>query len=122
ARPALNCHRRVQAFAQSKLRSSTCNAIGGWIGTDNKLRQGLTPFKSPCYSGDLNEQAAAEIYHEATILDPYQGTYPPTDTGSDGLSVTQVAQHLGYADTDTHTPPLPHVQPPAQAGPGRSGP
>jgi hypothetical protein len=34
-----------------------------------------------------NEQFAVELYHEATIKDGVQGTYPPDDTGSSGLGV-----------------------------------
>jgi len=114
---AVEWQRRVPVFDQGKLGSCTGNAMGGWLGTDNKLRQGLTTFKSPGYSGDLNEQAAVEIYHEATIIDPYQGTYPPTDTGSDGLSVTKVAKNLGYVDTYTHILAVADVKAAVQAGP-----
>jgi hypothetical protein len=36
------------------------------------------------------------IYSEATSKDPFQGQYPPTDTGSDGLTVCKVLQSRGY--------------------------
>lgn len=35
------------------------------------------------------------LYSAATRLDPYPGNYPPTDTGSDGLSAAKAAVKLG---------------------------
>lgn len=40
--------------------------------------------------GAADQNYAIGVYSEATSLDPYAGTYPPTDTGSDGLSVAKV--------------------------------
>jgi hypothetical protein len=39
------------------------------------------------YSRDLG--GAIALYSAATRLDPFQGSYPPDDTGSDGLSVAK---------------------------------
>lgn len=38
---------------------------------------------------------ADRIYSLATTLDPFDGTYPPDDTGSNGLSAAKAAQRLG---------------------------
>jgi hypothetical protein len=37
-----------------------------------------------------DEAYAVDVYKDATHLDDYPGVYPPTDTGSDGLSVAKV--------------------------------
>lgn len=48
------------------------------------------------------EQDAVEIYAAATRIDPYPGSYKPTDTGSDGLSVCKVAKARGLIDSYSH--------------------
>jgi hypothetical protein len=35
------------------------------------------------------------LYSRATELDPYSGTYPPEDTGSDGLSIAKALKEAG---------------------------
>lgn len=50
----------------------------------------------------LTEADALNFYHWATVEDSYKGTYPPTDTGSDGLSVCKGAQHLTWLDSYKH--------------------
>jgi hypothetical protein len=94
--------RRAPVFDQGQLGSCTGNAAAGWLGTDNAVRKGLTTVTAPLPDGTLDENDAIEIYHQATVLDPYPGTYPPDDTGSDGLSVTKVLQSMGYVDSYTH--------------------
>jgi hypothetical protein len=42
-----------------------------------------------------NEDGAVSLYSAATSIDPYAGTYPPTDTGSDGLSIAKVLKAKG---------------------------
>jgi hypothetical protein len=95
--------RQVPVFDQGQLGSCTGNAAAGWLGTDDTVRAGQTTYAGPGGAVKaVDEQAAVEIYHEATVLDPYQGTYPPDDTGSDGLSVAKVLKNLGMVDTYTH--------------------
>lgn len=56
----------------------TFNAAGNRVtGTVNKLKD------------------AVEIYSLATTLDPWDGAYPPTDTGSSALAAAKAAQMLG---------------------------
>ena len=50
----------------------------------------------------LNENNAVDIYSLATKLDSYPGTYPPTDTGSDGASACKALIQLGYAKSCTN--------------------
>jgi hypothetical protein len=52
------------------------------------------------YSAD--EAGAVALYSEATVLDGYAGTYPPTDTGSDGLSVAKALQKAGIISGYLH--------------------
>jgi hypothetical protein len=86
--------RRVPIFDQGDLGSCTGNAALGCLGTD--------PFHSTIDLGergrllDFTEQAAVNIYAMATQVDPFDGSYPPTDTGSDGLSVAKVLTDAGY--------------------------
>ena len=45
----------------------------------------------------LDMDVAVQGYSLATKLDPYPGTYPPTDTGSSGLSAAKAACQMGIA-------------------------
>jgi len=42
-----------------------------------------------------NQDGAVALYSAATAVDPFQGTYPPDDTGSDGLSIAKVLKARG---------------------------
>jgi len=42
-----------------------------------------------------NEAGAVALYSDATSKDPYAGSYPPDDTGSDGLTVCQILKAAG---------------------------
>jgi hypothetical protein len=80
---------------QGQLGSCTGNATVGNLGT--------APFLSTLPSGTtLDEPLAVKIYSLATNLDSYSGSYPPTDTGSDGLSAAKAAKQLGYISGYTH--------------------
>jgi len=45
----------------------------------------------------LNMSDAVKLYSRATEIDPYDGTYPPTDTGSSSLASCKSAQDFGIA-------------------------
>lgn len=53
-----------------------------------------------------DERYAVTVYSEATRIDPYGGTYPPTDTGSNGLSVAKVLLKLGKISGYQHATSL----------------
>lgn len=57
-------------------------------------------------SGDwphrLSLADATRLYSEATRIDPIPGTYPPTDTGSNGLSVAKAAHDEGLVGKYFH--------------------
>lgn len=54
------------------------------------LGLGLAPADEPA-----NERFALALYHEATINDGFDGTYPPDDTGSSGLGVCRALKAAG---------------------------
>src|SRR5215471_6486244 len=41
------------------------------------------------------EKFAVQLYSDATVVDGYPGTYPPTDTGSSGLAICKVLKSRG---------------------------
>lgn len=47
----------------------------------------------------LTMRDATNIYSKATTLDPWQGSYPPDDTGSSGLAAAKAAQAMGIGGT-----------------------
>jgi len=55
----------------------------------------------------LDEKYAVGLYSRATAVDDYQGTYPPTDTGSDGLSIAKVLKERKFIDSYQHATSLP---------------
>jgi hypothetical protein len=87
--------RHAPVFDQGNLGSCTGNAMVGALACD------------PLYAGlpagtTLDEKLAVHVYSVATGLDNYPGTYPPDDTGSDGLSVAKAAQQAGYISGYRH--------------------
>jgi hypothetical protein len=58
----------------------------------------------------LDQNGAVALYGDATKVDPYAGEYPPTDTGSDGLTIAKVltaaGEIAGYQHTFTLTDAL----------------
>lgn len=86
-------HIRVSAVLdQGNLGSCTGNALVGCLGTEPRRKQAKT----------LNEALAVEVYSKATTLDPWDGSYPPDDTGSDGLSVCKAAVQMGLIAAYDH--------------------
>lgn len=98
-------HERVTpVLDQGDLGSCTGNASCGALGT--KPLYDALPSGHPA----LDETLAVHIYSEATKIDPYDGQYPPTDTGSDGLSVAKVCTTLGYISGYLHATTLEAMQ------------
>lgn len=84
---------------QGSLGSCTGNAITGLLGT--------APFYGSLYQARkgglmLDENLAVELYERATSIDPFPGEYPPTDTGSDGLSACKAAQERSLIGQYNH--------------------
>jgi hypothetical protein len=64
--------------------SCTCEAAANVVSTQ--------PFKL-----SLLQSTADQLYRYATTIDPFPGSYPPNDTGSDGASACKALVHYGYA-------------------------
>jgi hypothetical protein len=104
--------RRCPVLDQGDLGSCTGQAAAGWIGTDNTIRQGRA---------DVTEDLAVQLYEAATRLDSFDGEYPPTDSGSDGVSVTKALQRAGYVTAYTHGFSLRALDTALQVGPALIG-
>lgn len=89
--------RQTPVLDQGNLGSCTGNAAVGALGT-SPLWEALAGLSHPA----LDEPLAVSVYSQATAIDAEPGTYPPEDTGSDGLSVAKVCHSLGYVSGYTH--------------------
>lgn len=108
--------RKIPVLDQGDLGSCTGNAAVGCVGTD--------PNHSalPASDGFIGtEDQAIAIYERATVLDGYAGQYPPTDTGSDGLSAAKACQEKGWISGYTHALSVDDVIAGLQSGPGICG-
>lgn len=95
--------REIPIFDQSRqggvpngIGSCTGNAALGVMGTApyfTALAQ-ATETRYPTAAGQypFTDDGAVALYHDITANDPYDGTYPPDDTGSDGLSAAKTLQ------------------------------
>lgn len=95
--------RHIPILDQGNLGSCTGNAAIGCIGTGDFLAS--VPdgnADKPGQDADLDEKIAVAIYSAATALDDYDGQWPPTDTGSDGLSVAKACVKAGLISGYTH--------------------
>jgi hypothetical protein len=93
--------RNYAVLDQGQTGSCTGNAMLGSVYTGN-VYSALTDALKAKYQA--SEATARDVlYHLATTLDPYNGTFPPDDTGSDGTSVNKAAQQLGLISGYTHT-------------------
>jgi hypothetical protein len=104
--------RRIPVLDQGDLGSCTGNATVGVLGTEPYF-SALTPVQRQA----LNEDEAVRLYSQATQLDPWDGAYPPEDTGSDGLSVAKAAVKFGYLSGYQHVTSVAAAQTAIQAGP-----
>ncbi len=94
--------RHIPVLNQGDLGSCTGNACEGAIGTSG-LFDALPPALQPSGSdAGADEAAAVNLYSAATQVDPLAGSYPPDDTGSDGLSVAKAATAAGLISGYTH--------------------
>ena len=106
--------RRVPIFDQGTLGSCTGNAAAGWLATDNSVRPGIL---DGAQFGPVDEDLAVKIYSAATAIDPFEGSYPPKDTGSDGLSVVKILKGWGLVESYSHCFSLNDVLRALQNGP-----
>jgi hypothetical protein len=103
---AVDHQRHVPIFDQGQLGSCTGNAAVGCTGTGD-FYSTLTAGELPPAVGNASrftwdEDGAIACYEAATVLDPFPGTYPPDDTGSDGNSVAMALKNAGMISGYTH--------------------
>jgi hypothetical protein len=103
--------RNIAILDQGELGSCTGNALTGALGTDPDY-EGL-PSGHPA----LDENEAVALYSAATQLDDYDGSYPPDDTGSDGISVCKAGQQAGLISGYQHCTDLATTEQALQDGP-----
>lgn len=85
--------RHVPVFDQGDLGSCTGNAAVGCMATGRF--HATVDASDAAWLLSLDEAAARECYSRATLLDPFDGSYPPDDTGSTGLAVAKVLHQVG---------------------------
>lgn len=99
--------RYIPVLDQGDLGSCTGNAALGALGTGALFEALAGSLLRPSQTdAATDEKQAIALYSAATALDDYDGTYPPTDTGSDGLSVAKAAQAKGMISGYTHATSL----------------
>lgn len=99
--------RAISVLDQGAIGSCTGNAAEGCVGTAPLFAAipGTVPAR-PTGSAVADEDQAVALYSAATKLDSYDGSYPPDDTGSDGLSVAKAAQKAGLISGYRHATSL----------------
>lgn len=108
--------RHIPILDQGQIGSCTGNAGTGLLGTD-----GLWQTLTTAGQATLDENYAVQLYSDATKIDNAPGTYPPTDTGSDGLSIAQVLKARGLIAGYTHITSLAAAHTAIQTGPFMTG-
>jgi hypothetical protein len=97
--PAVRHERHIPIFDQGDLGACTGMAGLGILGHGPywAALQAATELRDPTHAGPfpLNEGGALALYSANTQIDPYQGAYPPDDTGSDGLSAAKSLMAAG---------------------------
>lgn len=84
--------RHVPVFDQGQMGSCTGNAGLGCLGTGVFF---ATMDDIETQRFPWTQEGAIWLYSEATQVDDFGGTYPPEDTGSDGLSIAKVLHRYG---------------------------
>jgi hypothetical protein len=103
--------RHSHVFDQGQLGSCTGNALVGALSSDPLF-----------HIGDRwGERKALRCYSRATEIDPWDGTYPPDDTGSDGLSVCKAAVEFGWLTRYEHAFGIEEALDALQVGPVITG-
>lgn len=98
--------RRISVLDQGNLGSCTGNAGIGACGTDplyGTVPSRVQPLLVAQGAYSLDEAGAVELYSAATRLDDAPGSYPPDDTGSDGLAVAKALVRAGMISGYQHT-------------------
>lgn len=92
--------RYIPVLDQGKLGSCTGNAGTGCMGSAQYWPEGGSVLNVTDAVAD--ESYAVDLYSAATQIDDANGSYPPDDTGSDGLSIAKVLQSRGLISGYNH--------------------
>jgi len=84
---------RGKRLNQGELGSCTGNALAAWLNS-NFAHKPRTPYD--------DQEDAIDYYSLATTYDPFDGTYPPDDTGSSGLAVCKAGITRGRLTSYRH--------------------
>lgn len=87
--------RVIPILDQDKLGSCTGNAGTGALGTQPFYQAVGCNVLTAAEDQQLCEKFAVMLYSDATHVDPYAGSYPPSDTGSSGLAICKVLTSRG---------------------------
>lgn len=98
--------RYIPILDQGSVGSCTGNAATGNLGSGSFWNSLNVQHSLSETDVNADEQFALSVYEAATQLDPWPGTYPPDDTGSDGLSVAKVLQQRGFLSGYLHATSL----------------
>lgn len=114
-------NRFIPVLNQGDLGSCTANAGEGAAGTAPLFD--AIPVNNPyrpltaASGADYDENQAVRLYSRATEIDDFLGSYPPDDTGSDGLSVAKAMKESGLISGYQHAFDLPTALAALQSGP-----
>lgn len=98
--------RMIPVLNQGEIGSCTGNGAEGCLGTEPFFSTLAGINLRPTGDAVVDENQAVHLYSLATTLDDYNGSYPPDDTGSDGLSVAKACQQLGLISGYRHATSL----------------
>jgi hypothetical protein len=105
--PDVRHPRYIPVFDQGDLGDCTANAALGILGTGRYWGAlcEITGSRNPTGAGPypFTQAGAVSLYADITANDPFDGQYPPTDTGSDGLSAAKALQRAGIIPGYQHT-------------------
>lgn len=112
---------RIPVLDQGNLGSCTGNATVNILATDQFLLTQVVRNLLSATDADVDEKLAVTIYTAGTLLDPFPGSYPPTDTGSNGLSVAKAAKNMGLISGYEHATSMAAVLTALNKGPCMAG-
>lgn len=98
------CH--IPILNQGQIGSCVPNTGTEVIASDDLWETGGQVAGLSVSDAEVDEDFAVELYHDVTLNDPYEGTFPPEDTGSDGLSCAKVLKRRGLISGYTHATSL----------------
>lgn len=90
--------RRIPVLDQGSLGACVAYSSAGALGTDPHF-----DLLADTLIHSYGDEFCRALYHDLTAADDYAGTWPPDDTGSDGLTAGQVLLARKYISSYQHT-------------------